>query len=90
MRKLTISLHEMELPENIHGALTLNKGNVESYSIFINNKQKETEQAVSFIHEMLHIYRRDFDSKKDVQQIEAETHEMTRRISEGLANEGLL
>lgn len=81
MRKFTVYLHEVELPEGIDGATSPNKGEEKSYTILLDSKQNDIERAATFLHEMLHIYRRDFESGKTVQQIEAETHAVLYQIA---------
>ena len=81
MKKITIYLYETELPEDIEGVTSPNKGQENSYTIMIDSKQTETGRAAAFLHEMLHVYRDDFNSGKTVQQIETETEELMRMIA---------
>lgn len=81
MRKLTILLENMDMPEEIQGATS--KKN-DTFYMLINAKASKEEQAAAFLHEMLHIYRRDFESDKSVDEIENSIRDDLRKIKEYL------
>ena len=57
----------------VKGAVTENEDN--SYTIFINANQSDDGIMKTYYHELGHILNHDFE-KHDVQQIEAEAHNM--------------
>ena len=66
-------IHTVHMPKSIHGGVT--PVDDEQYMIFINADLPEEEQQRAFLHEMLHIWNRDLDSKgESVQEIESRTH----------------
>ena len=75
--KLEIYYDLQQLPGSVHGITSKDK---EKYFMLINAEQTPDEQAAAFIHEMLHIWNKDFESGDDLQAIEARTHEQTKRI----------
>lgn len=81
MRKLTILLENMDMPEDIQGATS--KKN-DTFYMLINAKASKEEQAAAFLHEMLHIYRRDFESDQSVDEIEIEVRKELKVIKQYL------
>lgn len=73
-RRVRISVFIEELPQSIHGMVSPMDINNESYIIVLNTADNEEEQRKAFLHEMSHIWNRDFESREDVSQIEARTH----------------
>ena len=72
----SLKVIEMKLPVN--GCVT--EWNKESgeYRVFINSEMSEQEKLKTFIHEMIHLYRGDFEKEGgDVQEIESECHKLT-------------
>ena len=65
-------------PPTIRGASWPNRS---GFNILINPNLPEETQARAFLHEMLHIWRGDHDSGRDLNQIEQEVHEQAFPIS---------
>ena len=70
-----------EVPESIRGNIMKLDGN-DNYMMLINGAKSEGEQIASFLHECLHIWRRDLDQNDSVTMTEKEEHEVLRRILE--------
>ena len=77
MREITIRLFQEPLPENIHGFCA--KDGKDSFIINIDPGMSEDEQALSFLHEMLHIWNRDHE-KSDFNAVENATHAQLTRV----------
>lgn len=76
---------EMEIPGGIDGCIARWGEDSGEYRIFINNKMDDRQKIHTFIHEILHLYRGDFDKEGgNVNQIEAECHQLTQEILEAL------
>lgn len=73
-RVFSVRLHYENLPDSVNGAVALDSEDPEKYTILVNQNKSEDAQREAFLHEMLHIYRRDFESGKTVDQIEREVH----------------
>ena len=82
-KKIQLSISTANLPESIHG-MTLHD---DTFQIWINSNLDADDQAAAFLHEMLHIWNNDFDSKDDADQIEQRTHEQMKRISDILISD---
>lgn len=61
----------VDLPNNIHGFSV--PGCNDDYMIYINCRLSREQQTATYLHEMKHIIKNDFD-RSDVQTIEAEAH----------------
>ena len=48
------------------------------FIVLLDEEQTPAEQLASFLHEMTHVYNRDFESTDDAGTIEARTHEQLR------------
>ena len=70
-----------EVPESIGGGVSKLDGN-DNYLMLINGAKSERRQIASFLHECLHIWRRDLDQNDSVTMTEKEEHEVLRRILE--------
>ena len=70
-----------EIPEGIGGSVLKLEGK-DNYLMLINGSQSEGQQIASFLHECLHIWRRDHDRADPVGVIEQELHEELREILE--------
>ena len=66
-RKIVIELYEAELPASIHGCCSLLEDG--SFMIVVNASDSAERREESFLHECLHIYRRDHE-KESVAEIE--------------------
>lgn len=83
-RQFTINLYfPDDMPESIKAFCFFDAKKAE-YGIAINNNKSEIMQAGSFLHEMLHIYKNDFESSMSVGQIELETHQLLAAILRNL------
>ena len=82
--KIEIYYDLQKLPASVHGITSEDKG---KYYMLINAGETPDEQAAAFIHEMLHIWNKDFESGDSLQEIEARTHEQAKRILSLLAEE---
>lgn len=73
MRNITIKLIQTELPEGVHGCIS--GTDADGYIIMIHNQDSAEEQEKTFLHECLHLWRKD-TIRKDatVIQIEREAH----------------
>ena len=69
---------EMDLP--IKGCVCPWDESSGEYRIFINRNLSPREKTETFIHEMLHLWRGDFD-KTDVQSIEYECHKESEELA---------
>lgn len=80
-RRITVNVSRSDLPENVD-AFTAKLTSTES-SIVINSGKSEAVQAAGFLHEMLHIYRDDFDADflNSVQEIEGSTQQLQAQIA---------
>lgn len=74
-----------ELPESIGGCVSKLDGN-DNYLMLINGAKSERRQIVSFLHECLHIWRRDHERTDPVTVIEQEIHEELREILKEMQN----
>ena len=57
------------------------------YRVVINANDSADDQALSFLHEMLHIWHRDFNSVGDVRRIEGERRQEFLRLLQKAAEE---
>lgn len=76
--------YDLQTLPAVHGITSKDKN---KYFMLINAGESPDEQAAAFIHEMLHIWNRDFESKDSLQEIEARTREQAKRILSLLAEE---
>ena len=77
-----LEVMEVNPPEKINGCSVLWKGSGH-YRIFINSALPEKDKAKTFVHEMLHLYRKDHEKKgADIDKIELECHGLTDEIIE--------
>ena len=78
-RTLKIELHTIDgLPNNIKGACS--QTGQDEYIIVINSRNSQDEQAAAFLHECLHIWHKDHEGGKDVQELEAIRHDELKRV----------
>ena len=68
------TIHYIEMPEDIHGAVRLMKNG--RYLIAINNTMNEQEQRLALNHELAHIALSHFDSPKNIYEVEREADEL--------------
>ena len=69
-REINITLHTVPLPDGIYGGVTQDKNG--GYAVFVNADKTEDEQAAAFLHEMLHVYRRDLEAPAGITAAEIE------------------
>lgn len=86
MKKIrTIKLHVYAgaLPDGISAmsAPTDSKEDTESYFIFLDDTEPQDEQTKAFLHEMLHVYRRDHVNGGDISEIERTAHDIINQIT---------
>ena len=74
-QQFTVAVYTAPDVEGMRGAIMATK---DRYLILINEDQTPAEQLASFLHEMTHVYNRDFESTDDAGTIEARTHEQLR------------
>lgn len=79
MREIKILLEEESLPTGAHGVTAASDG---IYYIVLNRDDDTGRKEAAFLHELLHIYRRDFESKKSVDEIEIEIRKELEAIKE--------
>ena len=84
-QQLQINITTAQLPEKIHSILQ--KTGRGGYNIFINSDQTEDERAAAYLHEALHIYHGDADSKTPADIIEQERHAELKRLLQLMARE---
>ena len=79
-----LKVMEINMEEGINGVSFPCK-NPGEYRILINRDLTEREKLEVFIHEMIHLYRRDHDKpSKMLNRFEAECHQLTHEIMEAL------
>lgn len=77
-RDISIRIISCDLPDEIHGASLPTNGGV---LIMVNHKDSEDRQAAAFLHEMLHVWRRDHaKTGANVHEIEEDCREEMRRL----------
>lgn len=80
--RYSINVYYITFPGNgsIRGASRRNRDG--SFDIFIHKELSEAERLKTFLHEASHIFRGDLDGGKNVDEIEAETHETPDELTE--------
>lgn len=68
-----------ELPEEIRGCCA-RFDRSDNYAMLINGNNDERAQLRSFLHECLHIWRCDYDSERDADEVEKERHEEVEEL----------
>ena len=72
-RLLNLRVQVVDMPDSIHGACSLRPDG--SFLIFINNRDSNQKQKKAFLHEMLHIWRRDHEKQGiSANEIEYQCH----------------
>lgn len=83
---MTITIHRAEnMPDAIHGAVMGSSGR---YTIILNAADTPGQQFATFLHEMTHIYNKDAETGKNVQEIETRAHGQLLEALELLKQEG--
>ena len=77
-RKITISLHSRPLPQATRAAIQ--KTGDDDFIICLNSEMTDDEQAAGLLHDVLHIWHRDFDSLQPADRIEHDRHAELLRI----------
>lgn len=77
-KTLQLTLYKAPCLEGVNG--TVIKTGDDSFMVIINSDLPPQEQAAAFAHEMLHIYRRDFDCNIPANTIECARHADTERL----------
>ena len=86
-RKITISLHSRKLPPTVTAA-TQEKGR-DDYIIILNGDKTGDEQTAGLLHEVLHIWHRDFDSSDPADKTEQIRHAELLRVIKLLEQEAM-
>ncbi len=81
MDKTLIQVFKEALPETVRGISAFDESK-ERFYILINSTLSDEEQRNAFLHEALHIWNDDFQ-RKNVQEIEAFTHDFITRFTAG-------
>ena len=79
-KRLQLTLYKAPCLEGVGG--TVIKTGDDSFMVIINSDLPPQEQAAAFAHEMLHIYRQDFDWDLPVNTIERARHADTEKLEE--------
>jgi hypothetical protein len=85
-RKMQIELAEIALPDPFDGA-TVNDGKSQDFLVLINSEKDDLRRAAAFLHEMLHIFRGDFESSKSAAEIERELDTELKAIAQFILSE---
>ena len=72
MRKLQIVIEERKMPESINGVLVDQEN--DNFLILINSCLSDQDKISAFLHECMHIYRKDFECDEMVDQFEIDRH----------------
>lgn len=83
---ILLNVSTVTFPDYIHGFTIFTKQD-DIYNVWINSSLDEDHRAAAFLHECLHIWNEDFDSKDDADHIEQRTHEQMKRISDILISD---
>lgn len=72
-RNIQITLRTEEVPGGAINGATIQTDTPDKYIVVLDAAKSKQQQAATFLHEMMHIYRRDFDDPdRPVMEIEAE------------------
>ena len=83
MRTITLHIEAADLPEGVHGFSGMDAEKPGTFYIAINAAHPPERQEEAFIHEMLHIWRRDHEkggkmTLQEFRQMERRTHDAAR------------
>lgn len=84
-RKITLTIKSAPLPPAINAA-TLKSG-IDNYFVVLNGEKNDDEQTAGLLHEMLHVWHRDFDSPEPADSIERNRHAELLRLLKILEQE---
>ena len=84
--RFKVDLYYFDGWHGVHG-ITGSKDNAGRCTMLINQNDSEIRQLATFLHEMTHIFNKDFFQKKDVQTIESETRRKIKAALELLLEE---
>ena len=71
IEKIRLNIVRDAFPQGMHGASGYIDG---EFFVVLNTERTPAQQEEDFLHEMLHIYRKDHFSEASAQQVEARAH----------------
>lgn len=79
-RTIKLQIITSPLPASVRG-LTANQKGSDVFTIAINDQKNDDEQAIAFLHEMLHIWHSDHDREGvNISELEHERHRELKRL----------
>lgn len=82
-KNVKLSIKTATLPETVHGVLHQTGNN--AFTIYLNDILSDDEQTAAFLHEALHLYHDDTNSKEQADAIESHRHAELKRLLQMLS-----
>lgn len=83
--KITLRIRKLDLQTDlVRGCIEQNNNDRSEYTVYLNSRLSEDEQAAGVIHEFLHAYYRDFeqaDNGRTADELEQEMDSRLKRIA---------
>ena len=79
-REISLRVIHTDLPDTINGATAQDPRDPDSYTVILNARKGQKQQLLSFLHEMIHVYQKDFESGQDVETVERLAHGIIEEI----------